>query len=268
MAGQAVKGPHLAHKVSEQLYVSTPTWWLESRFHFSFAEYHDVRNTNFGALRVVNDDLVKAGGGFPTHPHRDAEIFSYVVDGELSHKDSMGNGEAVRRGCVQYMSAGTGVRHSEYNHGDSTLRFLQVWLMPDKRGHTPKYGSTEFERSERHNRWLQILGGTTAPPDWQQNSPGDKLIRLHQDVNVFVTESDPGAKLRFSLAPARQAYVVAIEGSAELRSGAGEAEEVATMGERDAMQLVRGRDVPSGEVTLAAGPRGVHAMVIEMRQAR
>eukprot|EP00953_Heterococcus_sp_UTEX-ZZ885_P003129 2214-Heterococcus_DN1.PRE.8 len=117
----------------ESLHVSKPTHWLESRFHFSFAGHWDPKRMNFGALRVVNDDLVTAREGFGAHPHRDMEIFSYIVDGELTHADSKGNRESLGRGAVQYMSAGTGVHHSEMNaHPTDTCRFLQVWITPHR----------------------------------------------------------------------------------------------------------------------------------------
>lgn len=116
-------------KPGSSLYVSRPTDWLVSRFHFSFAEHWDPTRTNFGVLRVVNDDLVSQTSGFDTHPHRDMEIFSYVLDGQLTHKDSMGSSETIGRGAVQYMSAGTGVLHSEHNRGQERLRFLQIWYV-------------------------------------------------------------------------------------------------------------------------------------------
>ena len=106
--------------------------WLRSVFHFSFAEYYNPKNINFGVLRVINDDLVDSQTGFPTHPHQNMEIISYVVNGELTHGDSMGNESTITRGHVQYMSAGTGVYHSEQNFGDETLRLLQIWILPDQ----------------------------------------------------------------------------------------------------------------------------------------
>lgn len=119
-----------------------PTWtndnWLKSRFHFSFAEYSNAANAQFGPLRVMNDDLVQPLRGFGTHPHRDAEIMTYVVEGALTHEDSLGNTGEVRRGGLQYMSAGSGVRHSEYNHGEVPLRFIQCWVNPDKSGVAPR----------------------------------------------------------------------------------------------------------------------------------
>ena len=147
--------------------------WLFSRFHFSFAEYHDPQNMHFGALRVLNDDLVGPGHGFDLHPHSDFEILSYVVDGELTHADSMGNTHTLRRGEVQYMSAGTGVLHSEHNRGGETLRFLQVWVFPDARGHAPAYGDHRFAWDERKDRWLGIASGDGTAP-----------VTVHQDVRI------------------------------------------------------------------------------------
>ena len=118
--------------------------WLRSKFHFSFAEYFNENNINFGVLRVINDDHISAGTGFDTHPHRDMEIITYVVHGYLTHKDSMGNESTLSRGQVQYMSAGTGVRHSEYNNHSEELRLLQIWVLPDRKGHTPNYGEYKF----------------------------------------------------------------------------------------------------------------------------
>ena len=133
--------------------------WLRSRFHFSFAEYHDPMNVHFGVLRVLNDDLVAPGRGFDMHPHSDFEILSYVVDGALTHGDSMGNAHTLTRGEVQYMSAGSGVLHSEHNLGDKTLRFLQVWLLPDEKGRAPAYGDYRFDWEARKDRWLLIASG-------------------------------------------------------------------------------------------------------------
>ena len=119
--------------------------WLDSHFHFSFAEYYNPENINFGVLRVWNDDIVLPGTGFGTHPHDNMEIISYVLEGELSHADSMGNEQTLTRGQVQYMSAGTGITHSEYNHGEVPLRFFQIWIFADKRGYRPNYGDYRFK---------------------------------------------------------------------------------------------------------------------------
>lgn len=194
--------------------------WLNSLFHFSFAEYYNPKNINFGVLRVVNDDLILSNTGFPTHPHRDMEIVSYVVNGALTHGDSMGNKNTITRGHVQYMSAGTGVTHSEYNYSDETARFLQIWILPDKRGHLPQYGDYRFNWDDRKNKWLNIVSGMngTAP------------IKLHQDTNFYVTEVDKGNKISFPVAEGRQAYLIQIEGNSEING--------TELKMRDAMEIV------------------------------
>ncbi len=176
--------------------------WLESKFHFSFAQYHNPDNIKFGKLRVINDDLVAPHTGFDKHPHKDMEIISYVVEGELSHKDSMGNESVLRRGEIQYMSAGTGVYHSEYNHGDKMLRMLQIWIIPDARNHKPNYGEFRFDWSEREGKWLHMV----SPMD------GSAKVRINQDVNFNVISLEAGKEADFPIGAGRQAYLVQIEG--------------------------------------------------------
>jgi redox-sensitive bicupin YhaK (pirin superfamily) len=181
--------------------------WLESHFHFSFAEYFNPANMNFGALRVMNDDVVQPNSGFPPHPHRDMEIFSYVLEGELTHGDSMGNQETLYRGDMQYMSAGTGVTHSEMNsHPKNPARFIQTWILPDQKGLKPAYGSKRFSREARLNRWLHVLG--------DQNSNAE--VRFHQDANVYVSELERGQSLAYDLKSDRQAYLKILEGRAQV----------------------------------------------------
>jgi len=189
------------------LHVSKDIFWLESRFHFSFAGYYDPRRMNFGALRVVNDDLVIPNEGFDTHPHRDMEIVTYVIDGGLTHKDSMGTKETLTRGCVQYMSAGTGITHSEYNGSNSDLlRFLQIWILPDRKGHTPRYGSKRFTLNDRLNKIQHLVGNEEELKD-------DAVIPIHQDANFYVSELEEGCDVSFTLNPSRQIYAVCIEGA-------------------------------------------------------
>lgn len=215
--------------------------WLHSLFHFSFADYYNPRNMNFGVLRVINDDLVEAHEGFDTHPHRDMEIISYVIDGELTHGDSMGNQNTISRGHVQYMSAGTGVMHSEHNRGDKLARFLQIWIMPDGRGYKPQYGDRRFEAKERHNQWLQIVSpmNGTAP------------IKIHQDANLYVLELDAGKSIEFEVKPNRQAYLVLIEGKSLINGSE------LTM--RDALESVE-------ESLTIQALENSHYLVIEMRK--
>jgi redox-sensitive bicupin YhaK (pirin superfamily) len=184
--------------------------WLDSHFHFSFADYFNPANINFGVLRVVNDDIVQPRTGFDTHSHKDMEIISYVVDGELTHGDSMGNNRTLTRGQVQYMSAGTGVRHSEHNLNEKfPLRFLQIWIFPDKNGYAPNYGDHLFEINDRFNKWLHIA---TKGGDIHSDAP----IKIHQDINLYAAIISESNTMEFEVAIGRQAYLVLIEGNADI----------------------------------------------------
>ena len=179
--------------------------WLESRFHFSFAEYRNPNNINFGVLRVLNDDIVHPMSGFDTHLHSNMEIISYVVNGEITHKDSMGNSETLKRGEVQYLSAGDGIYHSEHNlHKSEDLRLLQIWIIPPFTGLPRLYGSHQYKKEERQNRLLNIVSS--------QN--GDSKIKIYQDINIFVSELDK--ELDFKIQKDRQVYFVQIEGSSNI----------------------------------------------------
>jgi quercetin 2,3-dioxygenase len=186
--------------------------WLKSRFHFSFAEYSDGPS-NFGVLRVMNDDLVQPDRGFGEHPHRDMEIITFVVEGDLTHKDSMGTQETLSRGSIQFMTAGTGVRHSEHNlRKDAPLRFIQSWVTPRSRGLRPNYGSMigdDTAATARKNQWAHLVSDVTG----SVKTP----VQINQDCNVFVLELTPGSKAPiFNLGESRQAYLLCVEGSAQL----------------------------------------------------
>ena len=180
--------------------------WLESRFHFSFAEYRNPENINFGVLRVLNDDIIHPQSGFGTHPHHDMEIISYVVKGKITHKDSMGNEESLSRGEVQYLSAGTGIQHSEYNNTDEDLRLLQIWIIPPKKGMDTLYGSHRYKEQQRKNKLLQIV----SPQD------GDAIVKIYQDANIYVSELDAQMSLEYEIKENRQVYFVLIEGTLSL----------------------------------------------------
>ena len=182
--------------------------WLRSRFHFSFAEYYNPRNIQFGALRVINDDLIDAGTGFDTHPHRDMEIISYVVDGELTHGDSMGNTSTITRGHMQYMSAGTGVYHSEFNRGTETARLLQIWIFPDEKGHHPNYGEYRFDWDLRVNQWMHAVSSKS----------GRGPIKINQDVYIAALSLDEERKIDYPVLLGRQAYLILIEGKATINN--------------------------------------------------
>jgi redox-sensitive bicupin YhaK (pirin superfamily) len=181
--------------------------WLESRFHFSFAEYYNPKNMNFGVLRVVNDDIIHPMSGFDTHRHRDMEIISYVVSGEISHRDSMGNTETLKRGEVQYLSAGDGISHSEHNwHKRQDLRLLQIWILPPRQGLDRLYGSYRFTEKDRKNKLLNIVS----------SQAGGAKIKLYQDVNFYVSELDAAKSLDFRVKDDRQIYFVQIEGTSSV----------------------------------------------------
>jgi len=172
--------------------------WLESYHSFSFAGYHDPEHVQFGPLRVINEDRVVPGAGFGTHGHRDMEILSYVLDGELAHKDSTGTSSTIRPGDVQRMSAGTGVMHSEFNASqDRPVHFLQIWILPDRLGIAPGYEEKRFEVADRRGR-LRLI----ASPDGDQGS-----VRLQQDARVYASLLDGGEQTRLDVAPGRRIYV-------------------------------------------------------------
>lgn len=214
--------------------------WLKSIFHFSFSNYYNKDNMSFGVLRVLNDDLVKTNTGFEMHPHKDMEIISYVVDGELTHGDSMGNKNTITRGHVQYMSAGTGIYHSEHNLGENTLRFLQIWIFPNEKGLTPNYGDYRFQWEDRKNKWLQIVSSTEG------NAP----IKIYQDANIYVLELEKDKEIDFKVREGRQAYLVQIEGSSEINK--------IELIDRDALEIIE-------EDILIKAKEPSHILIIEMK---
>jgi quercetin 2,3-dioxygenase len=191
--------------------------WLKSFHSFSFADYHDPRHMGFGPLRVINEDRVAPGMGFGTHGHRDMEIISYVLDGELAHKDSMGNGSVIRPGDVQRMSAGTGVRHSEFNHSSKQVtHFLQIWIEPAVQGVVPGYEEKRFEATDKRGR-LRLV----ASPDGADGS-----VTIHQDARVYAGLFDGDERATLAIAAGRRAYVYVARGEIDVdgqRLAAGDA---------------------------------------------
>jgi redox-sensitive bicupin YhaK (pirin superfamily) len=181
--------------------------WLETRYTFSFSDYFDPDHVQFRALRVMNEDRVAPGAGFPTHGHRDMEILTVVLSGALAHEDSLGHGEALRPGEVQSMSAGTGIRHSEFNPSDSEpVHLYQIWLLPDRPGHAPSYGQRRFDEAGRDGRWQVV-----ASPDGRDGS-----LAIHQDATVHLADLGDRAELAYPLAPGRHAWLQVMKGSAVL----------------------------------------------------
>ena len=177
--------------------------WLSAYWLFSFDRYYDPANLNFGPLRVFNHDTIAGGGGFPTHPHREMEIVTYVLDGELAHKDSTGGRGLIRAGEVQRMTAGTGVAHSELNASESKpVRLLQMWVLPERPGLTPGYEQRQFTETDRAGKLLPIVSGQDMPD----------TLKIHQDVTFYVSRLTAGEQVAHTLKPGRRAYLYVIEG--------------------------------------------------------
>lgn len=216
--------------------------WLDSHFHFTFGEYYNPEKINFGVMRVLNDDIIMPGTGFETHPHENMEILSYVIEGELSHADSMGNEHTLLQGQVQYMSAGTGITHSEHNHGTVPLRILQIWIYPDKDGYVPNYGDYRFAWEDRINKWLSIATS-------YENTASLAPVHVHQDINMYASYLSAGNLLPLEVNPGRQAYLVVAEGKARV-NGIG-------LHARDAIEIVE-------EPVVVEALEDAHLVVIEM----
>ena len=181
--------------------------WLDSRHTFSFGHYYDPKFMGFGPLRVINEDRVQPGQGFDTHGHSDMEIISYVLDGALEHKDSMGNGSVIRPGDVQRMSAGTGVRHSEFNASDTDLvHFLQIWILPEKQGLEPGYEQMHFSADQKRGQ-LRLVGSRDGR---------DGSVTIHQDSNLYAAVLGDGDTVSHELAEGRKGWVQVAKGSAML----------------------------------------------------
>jgi redox-sensitive bicupin YhaK (pirin superfamily) len=181
--------------------------WLESFHTFSFADYYDREHMGWGALRVINDDTVQPGQGFPTHAHRDMEIISYVLEGELEHKDSTGTGEVIRPGDVQIMSAGTGVRHSEFNPSrENPVHFLQIWIVPSLTGTPARYQQKFFGPAEKRGRLRQLVS-----PDGR-----DGTLEIGQDASLYAALVDGDEQVLQEIAPGRRAYVHVARGEVTL----------------------------------------------------
>jgi redox-sensitive bicupin YhaK (pirin superfamily) len=181
--------------------------WLNSQHSFSFGQYHDPAHMGFGPLRVINEDRVQGGAGFPTHPHSDMEILSYVLEGALAHKDSIGTGSVIKPGDVQRMSAGSGIRHSEFNASpDQEVHFLQIWIVPDRKGLAPGYEQKSFSADEKQGI-LRLVGSR----DGRLGS-----VTIHQDVDLFAALSAPGETLRHTIPAGRGGWVQVARGGVVL----------------------------------------------------
>jgi len=218
------------------------TDWLDSRHTFSFGEYHDPAHMGFGPLRVINEDRVAPGGGFPTHGHRDMEIISYVLGGALEHRDSLGTGSVIRPGDVQRMSAGSGIRHSEFNASKTEpVHFLQIWVMPDTPGLAPGYEQKSFTDEQKHGRWLSM-----ASPDGLGGA-----VRVQAPLRMLATRLNVGEAVSHALAPGRIAWLQLARGSAVF----------------EGLDLEAGDGVAitaPGDLTLTGAAAGTEALLFDM----
>ncbi|MCE2563538.1 pirin family protein [Komagataeibacter sp. FNDCF1] len=190
--------------------------WLDARHHFSFASYHDPARMHWGALRVWNDDMIAPGTGFGTHPHRDMEIITYVREGAITHQDSLGNTGRTEAGDVQVMSAGTGIRHSEHNRDGVPTRLFQIWIMPDRTGHAPSWGTRAFPKGDRAGRFVVLASG--------DGKDGDALP-INTDARVLGATLHKGEVVQYPLGASRLGYLVPARGAVEI--------EGVRVGERD-----------------------------------
>ena len=206
--------------------------WLDSHHSFSFAGYHDPAHMGYGALRVINEDRVAPGSGFGTHGHRDMEIITYVLEGELGHKDSIGNGSVIRPGDVQRMSAGSGIRHSEYNHAAQETHFLQIWIEPNVTGIAPGYEEKRFEAAEKRGR-LKLV----ASPDGADGS-----VLIHQDARLYAGLFNGAESATLELAAGRRAYVHVARGSVSVNGLGLQAGDALKVSDEGAVKLSDGVD--------------------------
>ena len=212
--------------------------WLDTHHTFSFGEYYDPRNMGFRALRVINEDYVRAGHGFPTHPHRDMEIITYVLKGALEHRDSMGNGTVIRPGEVQRMSAGTGVRHSEKNSStEEDVHLLQIWIIPEEQGIEPGYEQKMFEDDEKRGRLRLIASGDGR----------DGSVTMHQDANLYAALLEAGQEVAHGLPQGRHAWAQVARGAVEINGQLLEQGDGASVSD-EAQLSIKGRE--SSEILL------------------
>ncbi|MGI0487874.1 pirin family protein [Pantanalinema rosaneae CENA516] len=181
--------------------------WLDTYYSFSFANYYDPKHMGFRHLRVINEDRIAPGNGFPTHPHRDMEIISYVVDGSLAHRDSLGNGETIGASGIQRFTAGTGITHSEFNPSSTeSTHLLQIWILPEQTGIKPSYEQKLFPADEKRGQWRKL-----ASPD-----ATDGAVKVHQNMTLYATILSPGEARSYTLQPDRHAWIQVVKGDINL----------------------------------------------------
>lgn len=203
--------------------------WLDARHHFSFASYYDPARMHWGALRVWNDDAIAPGTGFGTHPHDNMEIITYVREGAITHEDSLGNRGRTGAGDVQVMSAGTGIRHSEYNLEEETTRLFQIWILPDRAGHAPSWGTRAFPRGERAGQFVVLASGQ---PD------ADDALPINTDARVLGATLKKGETAEYSLGADRLGYLVVAKGAVEIEGTALNERDGAAISKTDVLSVL------------------------------
>jgi len=207
--------------------------WLDTHWHFSFGAYYDPSNENWGALRVFNDDIVEPGQGFGMHPHRDMEIITYVLAGELEHKDSAGNRGVIHPGEVQVMSAGSGIQHSEYNHSkDTPVHLMQIWIFPRTDGSKPRWEQHQFARSERQDKLLPIVSGGEI----------DGTLKIDQNAQIYVSALAAGREVRHDTEAHRKTYLFAIDGEVSVNGAKLAAGGQARIADEPVLNIKAGKD--------------------------
>ena len=202
--------------------------WLDTHWHFSFSDYHDPKNMNWGALRVFNDDIVKGGGGFGAHPHRDMEIITYVLDGELEHQDNLGNKGVIAPGEVQVMSAGKGIVHAEYNHSQTAaVHFLQLWVMPRTRGSKPRWEQRQFSPAQRAGKLMPVVSSGNLPD----------TLHIDQDAVIYMGTLSADQEINQPIKPNRKGYLFVISGELSLNDKKLSAGDQARIAEEENLRL-------------------------------
>ncbi len=201
--------------------------WLDAHHHFSFASYHDPDRVNWGALRVWNDDTIEAGTGFPTHPHNDMEIITYVREGAITHTDSMGNEGRTEAGDVQVMSAGTGIRHSEYNRESEDTTLFQIWIIPDERGGEPHWGAAKFPKSDRSGQFVALASGMA----------GDDALPIRANARVLGATVKAGESVTYDTSAERHLYLVPATGSIRIDDVEAEARDGVAITQKDSITI-------------------------------
>lgn len=231
----------MIEKISAEDHFVYDIGWIKSRYHFSFAGYNNPLKMNFGYLRVFNDNVLKSGEGFETHPHKDMEIISYCIDGELTHKDSMGATELLKSGDIQYISAGTGIFHSEINKGKNKTRFIQMWIMPGKRGLKPSYAVRRLNKEDKKNKLLKIVSGID----------GDGIIKIYQNTDIFVGNLEPNKSIEHKIKYGNSIYLTILEGSGYING--------ICVGKRDAVKMEK------EELLSIESDNGMHVLFLEIK---